>query len=218
MHHSIFGKTSRSQLCYFFFNKTILGALKNCLPQNEKQGFIFFAHLKKKKQNKTTTPCCQKLAIWFSNRLQIPSKPDPPRSLHRIEGRGRGFQKRGRGDHFKTPIFGVCFFPNISKKIFPIIKQLTPTRSILSCQWVQTPLWSPPDKFRNIWTLPNFGFEESKIAVSALCCFLKTTIRDWKLKNIYIKISAKYLGHSASNIFSSIINIFSPSDYNVFQA
>ena len=190
-----------------------------------KAGFHFFCPLEKKKQIKATTQCCEKLAIWFSNRLQIPSKPDPPRSLHRIEGGGTGSQKRGRGDHFITPIFRVYFFPNISKKIFPIIKQLTPTRSILSCQWVQTPLWSPPDKFRNIWTLPNFGFEESKIAVSALCCFLKTTICDWKLKNIYIKISAKYLGHSASNIFSSILNFSSPSkifqnisDYNVFQA
>ena len=51
MHHSIL-ENKQVTIMLFFFNKKILGALKNlCLPQNEKQGFIFFAHLKKK-QNK----------------------------------------------------------------------------------------------------------------------------------------------------------------------
>ena len=62
MRQTFLGKQA-GHLHVIFSTEQILGTLRNlCLPQNENQGFIFFAHLKKK-QHKATIQCCEKLAI-----------------------------------------------------------------------------------------------------------------------------------------------------------
>ena len=61
------------------------------------------------------------------------------------------------------------------------------------------PSQSPPAQFHNIWTLPNFGFETSKIAVlTKLCC----DIRQLKIYDYFHwNISAKYFGRLSFQYF-----------------
>ena len=131
----------------WFFFRTILGTLKNlCLPQNVKQDFIFFPTWKKK-QNKATTQCCEKLAIWFSNRLQIPSKPDPPRSLHRIEGGGTGSQK-GEGGTISYHLFLGCIsFQTYQRKSFRSLSNSHPLEAYCHASESRPPFDHPLTNF-----------------------------------------------------------------------
>ena len=65
----------------------------------------------------------------------------------RIEEGGTGSLKRGRGDHFITPIFRVYFFPNISKKIFPIICNSHPLQAYCHASESRPPFDHPLTNF-----------------------------------------------------------------------
>ena len=194
----------------FFFQQHNFGHFKKFMyAPKRKSGFHFFAHLKKTEQSNYTM--FWKISNLILNRFQIPSEPDPPTVTSQDWGRGEGFSKRGRGDHFETPLFRVYFFPDVSKKIFPIIMQLT-----LSCQWVQTPLDHP---------LSNFVISEHSLILALkqakLHCqyFIKqtllwywTTIHVWEFTTIFIQTyQQNILDKLSFQYFSSIINISSPS-------
>ena len=86
-------------------------------PKTKSMVSFFFAHLKKK-QNKATTQCCEKLAIWFSIDSKFPANRTPPRSLPRIEGGGRGSQKGEGGTISKHLFLGCISFQTYQRKSF----------------------------------------------------------------------------------------------------
>ena len=181
---------------WFFFNRTNFGHIENlCLPQKTKNRVSFFCPPGKKKQITATTQCCGKLAIW-----QIPNSQwtePPPTITSQNWGRGEGLIKRGRGDHLVTPIFGVCFF-------LIIIQHTHSKHTVMPVS--PDPPRSPPEWFRNIWTLPNFGFETSEITVPIFHKASFILILDnnsWLRIHDYFQsnISGKYLGQFSFQYF-----------------
>ena len=93
-------------LYVILFQQNNFGHIRNlCLPQNEKQGFIFFAHLKKKKTEQNNYTMLSKISNLILNRFQIPSESDPPtQSLPKMRKGGRVLIM-GKGGPFRTTSF-----------------------------------------------------------------------------------------------------------------
>ena len=111
MRQTFLGKQA-GHLHVIFFNRTILGTLKKLMSApKRKPGFHFFCPLEKKTEQSNYT-MLWKISNLILNRFQIPSEPDPPRSLPRIEGGGRGSQKGG------TIFLGCISFQTYQRKSF----------------------------------------------------------------------------------------------------
>ena len=68
------------------------------------------------------------------------------------------------------------------------------------------PPWSPPEQFRNIWTLPNFGFETSKITVPIFHQASFVVILD---NNSWLRIYDCFHEKYQQNILDTQLPIFS---------
>ena len=106
MHHSIL-ENKQVTIMWFFFNKTILGTLETYVCPKTKSRVSFFLPTWKKKQNKTTTPCCQKLAIWFLIDSKFPVNRTPHTITSQIEGGGTS-SHNGEGGTISYHLFLGC--------------------------------------------------------------------------------------------------------------
>ena len=191
----------------WFFLKENFGHADKFMLSPTWKGFNFFCLFKKKTEHKSDFTNLWKISNLIHDRFNIPSESCP----HPSRLKGEGNNKKGEGGPFRNTYFQCVFLSGHIKENFSIFFANHTPRSKLSFHKSRPPR-PPPAQFRNIWTLPNFGLETSKIAVSTnLCCFIRQ--HTWLKTYVYLhrKMSQNILDKSASNIFSPMVNIFSLS-------
>ena len=190
----------------WFFLKENFGHADKFMLSPTWKGFNFFCLFKKKQNTKAISQSCEKLATWFT----IDSTFLANRAPTPHDWKGRGIIKRGRGDHFITPIFSVYFFPAISKKIFPFFLQITHREA--NCHSISPdPHDHPQRNFVIFGHSLISALKQAKLQCQQIFVVLSDNIRDWKLTYIYIEKCHKIFWTNQLPIFSRLWSTFSVS-------